>query len=133
LGHDAGRRGSARFGRYNRTDPWQNENITLSGHLILVCLFEAVMSHARFRAGAAWLPEREFCEIAKNILPVAVGPWRWAGMKFFAGNGAFMCAAEYGEFDGEKGYSVRIGAKTEYPLQFLEPFLDDNWDYCVMG
>jgi hypothetical protein len=27
------------------------------------------------------------------------------------------------------GHSVFIGAKTEQPLQFLKPYIDDNWEY----
>lgn len=34
------------FGRYNSADPWEREDITLSEHLILACLLEAVSCHA---------------------------------------------------------------------------------------
>jgi hypothetical protein len=51
--------------------------------------------------------------------------------RFFAGQGAFMCAAENGTANGKKGYSVRIGAKTEQPLQFLRPHLDNAWHFVA--
>jgi hypothetical protein len=42
-----------------------------------------------------------------------------------------MYVAPNGEVNGRRGYSVQIGAKTEYPLQFLKPFLNDDWDYAL--
>ena len=112
------------FGRYHSTDLWEEEDVTLSQHLILACLFEAVICHARYGASAAWLEGEKLSEIARTIPPVAIAPWRWMdGTKFYAGQGAFMCAA---------GGSVWIGAKTEHPLQFLKPHLNDSWDYVAI-
>ena len=34
------------FGRYEGRGRWAKEGVTLSEHLILMCLFEAVMCHA---------------------------------------------------------------------------------------
>jgi hypothetical protein len=115
------------FGRYEGRGRWAQEGITLSEHLILMCLFEAVICHANNRASAAWLDEDRFVEIARNIPPLAIRPWRWMKTRFFAGGGAFMFAAENGTANGKKGYSVWIGAKTEHPLQFLKPRLDNAW------
>jgi hypothetical protein len=122
------------FGRYESTDPWEQEDVTLSEHLILVCLFEALMCHAKYGAHASWLEEEKLSELARTIPPVAIAPWRWTdgGTRFFAGRGAFMCAAPNGELNGTKGYSVYIGAKTEHPLQFLKPFIDDGWEYVAI-
>jgi hypothetical protein len=110
------------FGRYESTDPWELEDVTLSEHLILVCLFEALMCHATYGASISWLEEEKLSEIARTIPPVAIAPWRW-GFRFYAGRGAFMCAAEG---------SVWIGAKTEHPLQFLRPYVNDDWDYVAI-
>jgi hypothetical protein len=38
------------FGRYQSTDPWAQEGVTLSEHLILACLFEAVICDAKYGA-----------------------------------------------------------------------------------
>jgi hypothetical protein len=81
------------FGRYEGNGRWAREGITLSEHLILTCLFEAVMCHAKYRASAAWLVEDRFDTIAKNIPPLAIRPWRWTQTRFFAGQGG--CAAIY--------------------------------------
>jgi hypothetical protein len=45
-------------------------------------------------------------------------------MKFFAGQGAFMWATKHGY--------VWIGAKTEHPLQFLKPLVNDDWEYVAI-
>jgi hypothetical protein len=118
------------FGRYNRGDPWEPEGITLTEHLILACLFEAVMCHAGFGASAAWIEEGELNRIAETMPPIAVGPWRWLGpTRCYARRGAFMFASPNGVSEGRQGYSVWIGAKTRDPLQFLEGHVDDRWDF----
>ena len=111
------------FGRYNSTDPWEQEDITLSEHLILACLFEAVICHAKYGASAP-LDEEKLSEITSRIPPVAIAPWRWEGSRFFAGQGAFMWTTEHGY--------VWIGAKTEHPLQFLKPHVDGDWVYVAI-
>ena len=121
------------FGRYESTEPWEQEDVTLSEHLILVCLFEALMCHARYGASAAWLGEEWVSEIASTIPTVAIAPWRWMdGTRFFAGRGAFMCVGGNRERDGERWYSVWTAAKTEHPLQFLKPYIDDAWEYVAI-
>lgn len=77
------------FGRHDSADPWEQENVTLSEHLILACLLEAVTCHATYGASAA-LDEEELSEITRRIPPLAIAPWQWEGMRFFAGQGAFM-------------------------------------------
>jgi len=112
------------LGRYNSTDPWEQEDVTLSEHLILAGLFEALGCHAKYGASISWLEEEKLSEIARTIPPIAIAPWRWMdGTRFFAGRGAFICAA---------GGSVWVGAKTEHPLQFLKPHVDDTWDYVAI-
>jgi hypothetical protein len=117
------------FGRYNDNEPWEAEGIKVTEHLILACLFEAVMRHARFQAAAAWLDEDQFAAVVNQIPPLAIPPWRWIEAKFFARNGAFMCATDQGLHEGKRWYSVNVGAKTERPLQFLKPLLDKSWEY----
>jgi hypothetical protein len=111
------------FGRYDSTAPWEQEDITLSEHLILTCLFEAVICHAKYGASAP-LDEEKLSEITSRIPPVAIAPWRWEGTRFFAGHGAFMWATGYGY--------MWIGAKTEHPLQFLKPYVDGDWVYVAI-
>jgi hypothetical protein len=130
------------FGRYEYRGRWAREKTTLSEHLILACLFEAVMCHAIYGVSVAWLEQEKFATIVSQIPPLAIPPWRWVGMRFFAGGGAFMFAAENGvgkpygkksyRRDAKRYYSVHIGAKTEAPLQFLKPLIDDRWEYVAL-
>jgi hypothetical protein len=114
------------FGRYDAGDPWEPEGVTLSEHLILACMFEAVTCHSPYGATATCLDQKALSEIAAVITPVAIGPWRWLGpTRFYARGGAFM----YSMACGTDVYSVWVGAKTERPLQFLKPHLDDAWEY----
>ena len=120
------------FGRYTGQGRWAKEQITLSEHLILTCLLEAIMSHANCRASAAWLPEEKLHAIGEHIEPLAIRPWRWMQARFFARQGAFMCAAPNDEVDGTKGYSVWIGAKTASPLQFMKAHVNERWEYVAL-
>jgi hypothetical protein len=120
------------FGRYDCRGRWAQEKVTLSEHLILACLFEAVMCHANYGASAAWLDEEGLGAVVANISPVAIPPWRWCGTRFFAAQGAFICVSDNRAVDGKKYYSAWIGAKTKEPLQFLKPLLDDSWDRVAL-
>lgn len=130
------------FGRYECRGRWAREQTTLSEHLILTCMFEAVMCHANYGASVAWLEEEKLAAIARHIPPLAIPPWRWVGMRLFAGKGAFMYAAEngvgppYGRKSNRRSanryYSVHIGARTETPLQFLKPLIDAKWGYVAL-
>jgi hypothetical protein len=121
------------FGRRETSDPWDPEGITLSEHLILACLFEAIMCHSPYGASASWLEVSVLDRIAEHIPPIAIGPWRWPEtMSFYAKGGAFMFAGPNGEIDGKRGYSVWIGAKIEHPLGFLKPLIDNGWEYVAV-
>ncbi len=117
------------FMRESGTPTWEQEDVTLSEHLILAFLFEAVLCHSRYSASAAWLAEEGVIEIAQTLPPIALKRWKWANTCFYARNGAFMLAAENGEIDGKMHYSVWIGAKTAPPLQFLKPLMDARWEH----
>jgi hypothetical protein len=101
-------------------------------HLILMCLFEAVIRRNTYGASAAWLDEKRLEVIVGHIPPLAIRPWRWMGARFFAHRGAFMCTALNGKSGSEKWYSVWIAAKTEQPLQFLKPLLDHAWEHVAV-
>jgi hypothetical protein len=116
------------FGRVDNVGPWQAEGVALSEHLILACLFEA-MFHAPYSADAAWLDEGTLMKITTIIPRLAVPPWQWNGpTQFYAKGGAFMVSMANGDIDGKNGYSVWIGAKTQEPLLFLKPYLDEGWE-----
>jgi hypothetical protein len=58
----------ARVWAHDSTDPWEQEDITLSEHLILACLFEAVTCHAKY---GAWAPleEEKLLQITAEFRP----------------------------------------------------------------
>ena len=121
------------FGRSETTEPWKPEGIVLSEHLILACLFEATMCHSPYGASASWLEQSILDKIIEHIPPIAVSPWRWLGStRFYVNAGAFMYTMPNGLINGDQGYSVWIGAKTEHPLQFLEPYIDKGWEYVAV-
>lgn len=121
------------FGREDDSDPWEAEGVSLSEHLILACLFEAILCHSPYGAAAAWLEESVLDRIIEHVSPIPVGPWRWIGpTRFHAGGGAFLYTMPNGEMGGRRGYSVWIGAKTEHPLQFLKPYIDEGWEYVAV-
>jgi hypothetical protein len=120
------------FGRYEGRGRWANEGVTLSEHLILMCLFEAVMCHAKYEASVGWLEEQQLHPIVRHIPQLAIGPWRWTDTTFFGRGGAFMCTARYPIRDGTNGYSVWIGAKTSEPLQFLKPLVNEKWEHVSL-
>lgn len=117
------------FGRYNKTDPWEPEGITLTEHLILACMFEGIICHSQYGASAACLDEKTLKKIEEVVTSIAIGPWRWLGpTRFYARNGVLMVAMS----NGTDVYSVWIGAKTEKPLHFLKPYLDEAWEYIAV-
>ena len=119
------------FGRYSGEDGWQAEGMSLSEHLILACLSEAIAG-ARYGALAAWVDDKAVAEIAEAVPPIAIGPWRWVDSRFHAEGGVFMIVCPNGAKQGQPGSSLWIGAKSEQPLQFLKPYLDDgHWEHVA--
>ena len=117
------------FGRLSEADPWKPEGVTLGEHLILACLFEAILCHAPYAANSTGLDRKRVDEIAAVIPPIAIGPWRWLnGGRFHAGGGAFMVVMG-ADGEGDSVDSVWIGAKTQAPLAFLHSLADIiDWD-----
>jgi hypothetical protein len=105
----------------------------VSEHLILACVFEAIMCRAEYGASASWLEASVLDKIIEHIPPLASNGWHWCeSTRFYAKNGAFMFTMSNGDIAGRMGYSVWLGAKTEQPLQFLKPLLDKHWDFVAV-
>ena len=69
------------FGRLEGRGRWANEGITLSEHLILACLFEAVMCHAKYEASVTWLEKEKLRELIRHVPLLAIRGWRWGKMR----------------------------------------------------
>src|SRR5262245_15332940 len=115
-------------GRFRGETKWQAQEMRLSEHLILACLFEGIMCHSTYSASAAWLPEKELFWIINRIPPVSINPWKWNTARFYAHRGAFMMSMENGIIDGTMGYSIWVGAKKKSPLEFLHEIIDYGWE-----
>lgn len=111
------------FGRY-ADQGWQREEVSLSEHLILNCLFEAIMGHATYSASAAWIEDQQLSLILEHFSPLAIPAWRWPGsMRFYFKRGAFMSVASH---------SVWASAKHEDALKFLRPHINDTWEHVEL-
>ena len=120
------------YGRWNSTDPWQSEGAVLSEFLIQMCLFEAIMCHARYGASIAWIADNAIKDALVHLQPLPFAPWGWNQTKFWVQNGAFAFTMNNGECDGQQGCSVWFGAKTEHPLAFLTPIVTDDWEFVSL-
>ena len=116
------------FGRENASKLWEPLNILLSEHLILACIFEAVMS-SPYGAWDMGLGEQAMKQVAEVIQPIPIHSWGWCQMQFWSGNGVFGIVSENSEYDGKRTYSIYLGAKTEHPLQFLKSIEHDQWEH----
>ncbi|MCE9530263.1 MAG: hypothetical protein K8T89_03880 [Planctomycetes bacterium] len=122
-------------GKFNEPDyPWIDEGMLLSEFMIGACMFEAIM-RAPFAASAAWAEEATLTKICNELAPLPLAPWRWPSYpsRFFARNGAFMFACPNDDNQGNKAFSIWIGAKTEHPLAFLQTIVDkDTWERVAL-
>lgn len=117
------------LGRYESSDPWTPEGMTLSEHLICMCLFEAILS-APYSASTGWLESDQFERIREGF-PIALHGWNWPGpSRFYLAEGVFMHAGTYQEDEKRSGYSLWIGAKAREPMGFLRPLIDKSWDHA---
>jgi hypothetical protein len=123
------------FGKFNEAAiPWTQEGMALSEFLIGACLFQAIMQ-APFGASAAWAEDATLSQISADLAPLPLAPWRWPSSpsRFFARNGAFMFASPNDDNQGNKAFSLRIGAKTERPLAFLKAIVEPKtWEYIAV-
>jgi hypothetical protein len=116
------------FGRYNG-ESWEREAVSLSEHLILTCLFEAILCHAPYAASNAWIKPDQLNAITESLELVAIPPWRWPGAtRFYAGRGAFLCASDC-KIRGAAGSSIWIGAKNRDSLRSLSEHVDQTWGH----
>jgi hypothetical protein len=119
------------FGRYTEQS-WEKEEVSLSEHLILNCLFEAIMCRATYSASAAWIEHERLSRILEHFSALASPAWRWPGLtRFYFGKGAFMYVASYPS-EKETTRSVWLGAKEANALDFLRPYVDKTWDHVEL-
>jgi len=104
--------------------PWEQNNLRLSEHLIITCIFEAVIAMP-FGCMACGVPEAVLSSIAETVIAVAIPAWLWFSTRVYCGNGIAMSALS----EGDGYYTIWLGAHSEIPLQFLHTFSSIDWDY----
>ncbi len=123
------------WGRFNESGfPWKKEEMLLSEFLIGACLFQAIMQ-APFGASAACAEQSTLNEISAELTSLSLAPWRWPSYpsRFFARNGALMFVSPNDDNQGNKAFSIWIGAKSEQPLAFLKPIVDEKtWEFAAI-
>jgi hypothetical protein len=95
------------------TGTWVEGEATLSGFLIQVYLFEAIMT-APYGASASWADQETLDRVTAPLNRVPLGDWSWPAYpsRFHAGKGAFVFACPNGEWPGKPEYSIWIGGKS---------------------
>ena len=114
------------FGRGSMNEPWQPEALCLSEHLIMACILEATFG-APYGACSCDLDEDKFAIITARVPELPIGPWRWCGMRVYAGSGCLMISNLIGRSHGRDFHGPFIGAKTSEALQFLAPLRSAEW------
>jgi hypothetical protein len=121
------------WGMLNEQDiPWTEEGMTLSAFLIQACLFEG-LGRAPYGASAAWADEQALERVVAPLRPLPLPPWHWPAYpsRLWYGGGAFAAAGPNGEYQGKKGFSIWVGAKTDQPLAYLREIVDEGWEYVA--
>ena len=104
--------------------PWQTEQVRLTEHLIIACLFEAVIACPY--GAMAMIPKAVLEEIVKTVQPLPLSPWLWFSTCVYCSNGVAMSAMSL----DRDCCTVWIGSLTEQPVQFLKPFVnEEDWMY----
>ena len=117
------------FGRSCEEKAWVVEGPRLTEHLIGAFVSEAAMIGAPYGAHTVSLDKAVFDQIAERILPLAIPAWRYYRMRFYGRNGAFMASMQ---LEDEESVTFIIGAKSEHPLRFLKPLIDEDWLYVAI-
>jgi len=121
-------------GRFDEVgEPWIDEEVSLSGFLIQICLFEAILG-APFGASASSIDQATLDLVTASLRLVPLGAWRWPAYpgRFWARNGAFVFACPNGPPDEIPAFSVWVGARSETPLGYLKSIVDDSWEYTAL-
>ncbi len=122
------------FTRVDERSPLIPEAVTLSEHLILICIFEAILGEhtSPYHASASCLHPGALEVVTGHLTRVALPAWEVpADTRFFYGNGAFACVMLNSFFkDGKNSecFTVFLGSKTSEALAFIKPHLDDTWE-----
>lgn len=117
------------WGRFADRKRWRRQGSTLSGHLILACLLEAILA-THHRASIAWADRATLDRVTAPLRRVPLGSWDWPARpgRYWAGGGAFVFACPNESPGGGEDSSIWVGARSRQPLAYLKPIVDDSWE-----
>jgi hypothetical protein len=114
------------------SEPWFRESPSVSTFLVQMLVMSAALNGPH-GASAAWLSPEETEHILAPLARLDLPPWHWPGhpARWYAGYDtvAFTAPNLTPEDDGHPHLSVWVGSLTEDGVKFIEPHLNDAWDY----
>jgi hypothetical protein len=120
------------WGREPGTTSWVQEEPRLSGFLIELLVFEAVMGSAH-GATVAWLPSGRLPDVVRPLQPLPFGSWRWPDYPttFYAGSDRQLAVVAPNRTPADPGddVSVFVAARDAHALAFLDDVVDDAWEH----
>lgn len=114
--------------------PWQREAEPLSGFLLQLVLFEAMMG-APYGASAACVEAEVGLALEARMKPLPLGPWIWppvASPRFYAREGALLWLAPLDEERTQ--FEVCLAARHPRALDFAEDLAQPaqpGWDHVA--
>ncbi|AKU95012.1 hypothetical protein AKJ09_01676 [Labilithrix luteola] len=101
-------------------DPWIEEATTLSGFLIQMVIYEAVLCFAPFRATNDGVSASELRKLKRKISSLALPAWAWSKMQFFGKNGIVGFALPNTDL-----FQVELAARERAPFEAIEDLISD--------
>jgi hypothetical protein len=114
--------------------PWQREAEPLSGFLLQLVLFEAMMG-APYGASAACVEAEVGLALEARMAPLPLGPWLWPWpypSRFYARSGAILHIAPLDEERTQ--FALWLGARHPRALDFAEDLAQPaqpGWDHVA--
>ena len=112
--------------------PWVQDSPSVSVFLVQTLVMSAALNGPH-GAAAAWLSPDETERVLSPLAQLDLPPWHWPGhpARWYAGDETVAFAAPNpspGD-DGHPHLSVWVGSVSEDGVRFIEPHLNDAWDY----
>jgi hypothetical protein len=105
-------------------EAWQLEEEPLSGFLIQLTLFEAILG-APVGASTGSLGAEQVARLCATMTPLPLGAWRWNyPTRFYARDGALLFVAG----DEEDAITAYVAAREPEALSFMADLIDESWD-----
>jgi len=112
--------------------PWVRESPSVSVFMVQMVVMSAALDGPH-GAAAGWLSRQETDRVLACLQQLDLPPWHWPGdpARWYAGDDAvaFTCPNPAPDETGEPHLSVWVSSLTEDGIRFIEPHLNEAWDY----